>query len=162
MIWVFFGIPMVKTSPSNAGHLGSITGLGARIPHASWPKNQNIKQKQYCNKFNKDFKISPHQKTKLKKNKQWSNQIISLFWIFNISLTQPDFLRQRDGYGWFNHPHNHPALFEGGLGNEPDCIVILLSITNVPDTQSIREEVQLLEVTQENMPNVIPDLLGDL
>ena len=53
-------------------------------------------------------------------------------------------------------------VFEGGLGNEPDCIVILLSITNVPDTQSIREEVQLLEVTQENMPNVIPDLLGDL
>ena len=21
-----------------------------------WPKNQNIKQKQYCKKFNKDFK----------------------------------------------------------------------------------------------------------
>ena len=29
---------------------------GARIPHASQPKNQNIKQKQYCNKFNKDLK----------------------------------------------------------------------------------------------------------
>ena len=99
---------------------------------------------------------------KLIKNKQWSNQIISLFWIFNISVTQPAFSRQRDGYRWFNHPHNHPALFEGGFGSEPDCIVILLSITNVPDTQSIREEVQLLEVTQENMPNVIPDLLGDL
>lgn len=53
-------------------------------------------------------------------------------------------------------------LFEGGLGNQPDCIVILLSITNVPDTQSIGEEVQLLEATQENMPNVIPDLPGDL
>ena len=24
---------------------------GVSIPHASWPKNQNIKQKQYCNKF---------------------------------------------------------------------------------------------------------------
>ena len=25
-------------------------------------QNQNIKQKQYCNKFNKDFKNGPHQK----------------------------------------------------------------------------------------------------
>ena len=24
------------------------------------PKNQTIKQKQYCNKFNKDFKSGPH------------------------------------------------------------------------------------------------------
>ena len=29
---------------------------GAKIPHASWPKHQNIKnKKQYCKKFNKDF-----------------------------------------------------------------------------------------------------------
>ena len=47
---------MVKPLPSNAGGMGSIRGLGAKIPHASQPKNQNIKQKQYCNKFNKDFK----------------------------------------------------------------------------------------------------------
>ena len=47
---------MVKTSPSNAGDVGLIPGQGAKIPHASWPKNQNIKQKQYCNKFNKDFR----------------------------------------------------------------------------------------------------------
>ena len=60
---------MVKTSPSNAGGAGSIPGLGAKIPpHASWPKNQNIKQTQYCNKFNKDFKNGPHQKKKKKKN----------------------------------------------------------------------------------------------
>ena len=26
------------------------------------PENQSIKQKQYCNKFNKDFKNGPHQK----------------------------------------------------------------------------------------------------
>ena len=25
-----------------------IPGWGTKIPHASWPKNQNIKQKQYC------------------------------------------------------------------------------------------------------------------
>ena len=48
---------MVKTLPSNAGGVGSIPGLGAaKIPHASRPKNQNVKQKQYCNKFNKAFK----------------------------------------------------------------------------------------------------------
>ena len=51
----FPGGPVVKTSPSNAGVVGSIPGWGAKIPHASRPKNQNIKQKQYCNKFNKDF-----------------------------------------------------------------------------------------------------------
>ena len=55
---------MVKTSPSNAGDVGSIPGEGAEIPHASWPKN--IKQKQYCNKFNEDFKNSPHQKERKK------------------------------------------------------------------------------------------------
>ena len=38
-------------------------GWGAKIPHASWPKNHNMKQKQYCNKFNKDFRNGPHQKT---------------------------------------------------------------------------------------------------
>ena len=47
------GGPVVKTNSRGAG---SIPGWGAKIPHASWPKNQNIKQKQYCNKFNKDFK----------------------------------------------------------------------------------------------------------
>ena len=52
---------MVKTWPSNAGGAGSISGWGAKIPHAPWPKNQNIKHKQYCNKFNTDFKIGPHQ-----------------------------------------------------------------------------------------------------
>ena len=32
---------MDKTSPNNAGDEGSIPGQGAKIPHASWPKNQN-------------------------------------------------------------------------------------------------------------------------
>ena len=63
---------MVKTSPSNAGGTGSTPGRGAKIPQASQPKNQNIKQKQYCNRFNKDFKNGPHQKKKkiLKKKKR--------------------------------------------------------------------------------------------
>ena len=50
------------TLPSSAG------GQGAGIPGALWPKkkkNQNIKQKQYCTKFNKDFKNGPYQKKKI-------------------------------------------------------------------------------------------------
>ena len=47
---------MDKTSSSNARGVGSISGQGAKIPHPSGPKNQNIKQKLYCNKLNKDFK----------------------------------------------------------------------------------------------------------
>ena len=46
---------MVKTSLSNAGGAGLIPGWGAKIPHTLRPKNQNVKQKQYCNKFIKDF-----------------------------------------------------------------------------------------------------------
>ena len=38
--------PVVKTSPSNARGVGSIPGWGAQTPHALWPKNDNIKQKQ--------------------------------------------------------------------------------------------------------------------
>ena len=41
----FFGGPVVKTLPSNAGGMGSIPGLEARITHGSQPKNQTIKQK---------------------------------------------------------------------------------------------------------------------
>ena len=49
---------MVKCS--NAGAEGLIPGQGARIPHAVWPKSQNRKQKQYCNKFNENFKNDSH------------------------------------------------------------------------------------------------------
>ena len=62
----FPGGPVVKSSPSYARGAGSIPGRGAKFPHASGPKNQNIKQKQYCNKFNKDFKNGPHKKKSLK------------------------------------------------------------------------------------------------
>ena len=53
----FSGDPVVKTSPSNAGDAGLTPGGAAKIPHASRTKNQNIKQKQYCNKFSKTFKM---------------------------------------------------------------------------------------------------------
>ena len=45
LVWDFPGGPVVKTSLSNAGSVGSIAGQGAKIPPASWPKNQNIRQK---------------------------------------------------------------------------------------------------------------------
>ena len=54
------GGPVVKTSPSNAEGAGLIPGWGAATPHASRPKKQNIKQEQYCNKFNKNFKIGSY------------------------------------------------------------------------------------------------------
>ncbi|XP_066870466.1 solute carrier family 2, facilitated glucose transporter member 11 isoform X2 [Kogia breviceps] len=49
------GSPVVKTSHSSAGVACLIPGWGAKIPHALQPKNQNIKQKQYCNKFLKFY-----------------------------------------------------------------------------------------------------------
>ena len=66
----FPGDPVVKTSPSNAGGASFIPGQRAKILHDWQPKNQNIKQKQYCNKFNKDFKNCPHQNKNLKKKKK--------------------------------------------------------------------------------------------
>ena len=43
---------MIKTLPFKARGEGLIPGQGAKISHASGPKNPNVKQKQYCNKFN--------------------------------------------------------------------------------------------------------------
>ena len=65
-MWDFPDGPVVKTLPSSAGGTGFIPGPGAKFPHASQPKTKNkkhiLKQKQYCNKFNKDFKDGLHQK----------------------------------------------------------------------------------------------------
>ena len=66
MLGDFPGCPVVKTSPFNVRGVGSIPGWGAEIP-ASLLKNQNIKLKQYCNKFNKDLKKK--KRVTLKKNK---------------------------------------------------------------------------------------------
>ena len=59
----FPGDLVVKISPSNAGGTGGIPDWGDQISYALGPKN--IKQKQYCNKFNKHFKNKngPHQKS---------------------------------------------------------------------------------------------------
>ena len=47
------GDPVVKALPSKAGGAGLIPDPGAKSPRASWPKKQNMKQKQYGNKFDK-------------------------------------------------------------------------------------------------------------
>ena len=60
----FLGGPVVRILPSNAGGGCLIPGRGAKIPYATQPKHQNIKQTQFCNGFKKDFKNGPHQKKK--------------------------------------------------------------------------------------------------
>ena len=57
-----------------------IPGWGVKILHALPSKNQNIKQKQCCNKFNKDFKNGPCQKKK-KRNRGGDSVCISLTWL---------------------------------------------------------------------------------
>ena len=52
-------------------------GMLAKIPHVCRPKNQNIKQKQHCNKFNKDLKKKVPKKKKCKKAK----------WLSEVALT---------------------------------------------------------------------------
>ena len=39
----FLGGPVVETLTSNARGEGLIPGWGPKLPHASWPKKQNIK-----------------------------------------------------------------------------------------------------------------------
>ena len=51
--WLRLYLPM-------QGDAGSIPGCGAKIPHTLQPKNRNIKQKRYHNKFNTDFKNGPN------------------------------------------------------------------------------------------------------
>ena len=57
---------MVQTSPSNMGVVRSIPGPGVKIPRFVAEKAKHKQQKQYCNKFNKDFKSGPRQKTSKK------------------------------------------------------------------------------------------------
>ena len=66
--WDFLDGSVVKTLPSNAGGAGLTpeqdpTWLGAK-------RDQNIKWKQYRNKFNKDLKNVPHQKIFKKKREK--------------------------------------------------------------------------------------------
>ena len=49
-MWDFPGGPVVKTPPFNAGCVDLIPGLGAKIPHALWPKKK--KKKKYKTESN--------------------------------------------------------------------------------------------------------------
>ena len=49
----------------------------AKITQAWGLKPQNIKQKQYCNKFNKDFENDPHQQNLRKKKEMEESQAVS-------------------------------------------------------------------------------------
>ena len=63
---------------SSAGRVGSIPG---QIANALWPKNQNIKQKQYCNKFNKDFKKLHIKKKKKETHREHrENRLVVASW----------------------------------------------------------------------------------
>ena len=74
--WDFPGGPVVKTLPSCAGAAGLIPGRGAEIPHPPHgQKNQNMKQKQYHNKFSKDLKTGSHKK-KIKSEKCESTRLV--------------------------------------------------------------------------------------
>ena len=101
--WLWFQLP-------NSRGEGLIPGQGSKIPHTSWPKNQNEKQKQYGNKLNKDSKNGPQQNKifklveeilkakqrdhKIKKKKQKTYKILSqsnlwtILSIFQVSLWQ--------------------------------------------------------------------------
>ena len=45
---------MVKALPSNAGVVGSVPGLGAKIRHASWSKKHQNRKQTILYEFNKD------------------------------------------------------------------------------------------------------------
>ena len=54
------GGPVVKIFAFQCRGAGLIPGQGAKIPYATQSKNQNMKQKHYCNKSNKEFKKMVH------------------------------------------------------------------------------------------------------
>ena len=58
--------------------MGSVPCWGAKIKHTSEPINQNIKQKQYCNKFSKDLEKQMVQlkKKNLKKKTYFTQSIL--------------------------------------------------------------------------------------
>ena len=60
------GGPVVSTLPSKTGGVVLVPGRGTKVPHALWPKKQNIKQNQYYNKFKKGFKKWSSKKKSLK------------------------------------------------------------------------------------------------
>ena len=75
---------MVEASSSNARDVGSILSWEAKIPYASWPKNQNIKLSNIVtNSIKTQKRNGPHRKKK--------NPIIPMLRIlFNLILVQKE------------------------------------------------------------------------
>ena len=74
---------MVATLPSNSEGMDNSEGMGlipekerCQMPLSQKKKKrtQNIKWKQYCNKFNEDLKNGVHKKTKTKNNTKKKKQ----------------------------------------------------------------------------------------
>ena len=65
--------PVVKASPSNAGGAGSSPGQGAKIPYASWPKNQyaNDRSNMVTNSIKTLKMVRIKKKILKKKDKAW-------------------------------------------------------------------------------------------
>ena len=61
---------MVKTLLFNVEGAGLIPGQGAKIPRALRPKNQDLKQNQYCSKFNKTLKMVQMKKNFIKRDSE--------------------------------------------------------------------------------------------
>ena len=57
----------IKTWPSNAGGVASISGGGTNITHASWPKNQNINRSNTVASLMKTLKMLHIRKISFKK-----------------------------------------------------------------------------------------------
>ena len=75
----FRGNPMVKNLPSHAGGVGWILGEGAKILHASWPKNQMWSRSNIVTKSIKTLKmIHNNNKKALKKYCQALRDLISV------------------------------------------------------------------------------------
>ena len=72
---------MVKILPSKAGDAGLVPDQEAKIPRALGPRNQNIKQKQYCNKFNKDFLKMVHITKKFLKREPFAENVSFAYWV---------------------------------------------------------------------------------
>ena len=81
---------MGKTSLSNAGGEGSIPAQNAKIPHASWPKKQNINNRgNIVTTSIKTLKIEKYKtslKEKKKKSPCWRCQNLPFLACFLASL----------------------------------------------------------------------------
>ena len=96
--------------------VGLIPGQGDKIPHASGPKNQNRKQKKYCNKFNKDFKNGPHKRKKKLKKRASPKILVSELYNIAWFLRNTDFHgNQYDLMGLYRDKHLSISFLGGGF-----------------------------------------------